>query len=207
MPNWCSNSVTIRHDDYKMISRAKKAFREGRLLDEFVPVPTDLKDQETTTNYGDADKQAVADALRAQCLKKHGYQSWYDFCVNEWGTKWDVGDEHGVLAESDHELTMDFESAWSPPIGAYDKMLDLGFDIVAFYYEPGVAFVGKYDNGDDDCYEYSGENSKTVRDVIGDELDDMFGISESMAEYEQEEKDEVTVWYEQGVEELKLEDK
>jgi len=205
MPNWCSNQITIRHDDYRMISRAKKAFLEGKLLEEFVPVPEDLKNSETTTNYGDPDKQAVADQLREQCRKLHGYQSWYDFCVNEWGTKWDVGDRHGIFAESEHELSLTFESAWAPPVPAYDKMLDLGFEIVAFYYEPGVAFVGKYDNGDDDCHEYSGENSQTVRDLIGEELDDMWGISESMAEYEEDQKDEVTVWYEQGVEELKLE--
>ena len=207
MPNWCSNQVTFRHDDSKMISRAKKAFLEGKLLEEFIPVPEDLKDSETTTNYGDSEKQAEADKLREQCRKLHGYQSWYDFCVNEWGTKWDVGDPYGIFAESEHELSLTFESAWSPPVTAYDKMLDLGFEIVAFYYEPGVAFVGKYDNGYDDFYEYSGENSQSVREAIGEELDDMWGISQSMAEFEEDQKDEVTVWYERGVEELKLENK
>lgn len=207
MPNWCSNQVTFRHDDSKMISRAKKAFLEGKLLEEFIPVPEDLKDSETTTNYGDSEKQAEADKLREQCRKLHGYQSWYDFCVNEWGTKWDVGDPYGIFAESEHELSLTFESAWSPPVTAYDKMLDLGFEIVAFYYEPGVAFVGKYDNGYDDFYEYGGENSQSVREAIGEELDDMWGISQSMAEFEEDQKDEVTVWYEQGVEELNLDNK
>ena len=63
-----------------------------------------------------------------------------------------------------------------------------------------MAFVGKWEDGCDDGYDYGGTNSKTVRDVIGEELDDMFGISESMAEYEEDEKDEVQVWYEDGVE-------
>jgi hypothetical protein len=49
--------------------------------------------------------------------------------------------------------------------------------------------------------EYGDENSETVRAVIGDELDDMFGISESMSEYEaeNEEDEDLTVWIKEGV--------
>ncbi|NBS94451.1 MAG: hypothetical protein EBT27_12160 [Betaproteobacteria bacterium] len=65
-------------------------------------------------------------------------------------------------------------------------MREQGFDVVATYYEPGIAFVGKWDNGVDDCYEYGGETSDTVRDLIGEELDDEYGISEAMAEWEDE---------------------
>jgi hypothetical protein len=61
--------------------------------------------------------------------------------------------------------------------------------------------VGKWEDGFDDYYEYAGENSKTVRAAIGDELDDMFGISESMAEYEaeNEEEEELTEWLKDGI--------
>jgi hypothetical protein len=42
--------------------------------------------------------------------------------------------------------------------------------------------------------------------AIGNELDDMFGISESMAEYEAEnEEEELTEWLKDGVETRKLE--
>jgi hypothetical protein len=44
--------------------------------------------------------------------------------------------------------------------------------------------------GDDDCIEYGGETSKTVRDLIGEELDDEYCISESMAEWEEDNEDE-----------------
>jgi hypothetical protein len=86
-------------------------------------------------------------------------------------------------------------------------MIEDGYDVTAYYYESGMGFVGKWVNGVDDCYDYSGYDSKTVRDAIGEELDDYFGISESMAEYEEEnnESDEVTEWYEEGVEKRGLE--
>ena len=45
-----------------------------------------------------------------------------------------------------------------------------------------------------------------MRSAIGDELDDMFGISESMAEYEAEnEEEELTEWLKDGAEKRNLE--
>jgi hypothetical protein len=77
--------------------------------------------------------------------------------------------------------------------------------VTLYYYEPGMGFVGKWEDGCDDYYEYAGENSNTVRVAIGDELDDMFGISESMAEYEAEnEEEELTEWIKDGKEKLGL---
>ena len=64
-----------------------------------------------------------------------------------------------------------------------------------------MGYLGKWDNGIDESYDISSETSKTVRAVIGAELDDMFNISESMAEYEEENEDteELTEWIKDGV--------
>jgi hypothetical protein len=65
-----------------------------------------------------------------------------------------------------------------------------------------MGYLGKWDNGCDETYEISGETSETVRAVIGAELDDMFGISDQMAEYEAENEDteDLTEWIKDGVE-------
>ena len=44
MPNWCNNELTISHHDKAMIDRAVKAWNTGKFLDEFIPVPFDLKE-------------------------------------------------------------------------------------------------------------------------------------------------------------------
>ena len=124
----------------------------------------------------------------------------YDWSVANWGTKWDVGDGQGIQTWSDHELVVYFDSAWSPPVTAYEKLTDLGFTVYATYYEPGCAFAGIWENGYDDHYDLSGLDSGDVQQQLPQELDDAFGISESMAEYETEQEDEVTVWYKEGVE-------
>ena len=202
MPNWCGNTLTLTHEDPAMIARAKEAFAEGRLLDEFIPVPEDLKI--TAGTVSDPDEQARLTAQEKYNRETHGYANWYDYCVNEWGTKWDVGDGQGINTYTDNELIVYFDSAWSPPIAAYEKLLDLDFTVYATYYEPGTAYAGIFEDGVDDYYDLSEMDSGDVQQQLPQELDDAFGISESMAEYEAENEDEVTTWYKEGVEETGL---
>ena len=65
-----------------MIARVERAFNNGTLLDEFFPVPADLKNTVSGTVTEPEEK-----AKRSANVKNHGYADWYEFCVNEWGTK------------------------------------------------------------------------------------------------------------------------
>jgi GH24 family phage-related lysozyme (muramidase) len=62
----------------------------------------------------------------------------------------------------------------------------------AYYYEGGCDFMGEWDNGSDDCYAPSDYKSTDDfwQDGIGSTLDDVFNITESMAEYEAEQEEE-----------------
>jgi len=183
MPNWCYNTVELTHEDPTMIARARAAFLDKGLLNEFVPIPEELK---ITAGYlGDGDEQAALEAQEASNLEKHGYRNWYDYCVNEWGTKWDVTGQE--INDIPNGVILTFDSAWAPPTGAYDKLLDLGFEVRAMYYEPGMGFCGVWDNGQDDEYSLGGLNSDEVAELLPPELDEAYGISESIAEYEDEE--------------------
>lgn len=189
MPNWCNNDITLRHKDPAMIDRAQKALADGRLLQEFFPCPQDLID--TVSGFPGEDKRAAHEAQMARNIELYGYKDWYDWNVANWGTKWDVGGDDGLIQKLDaNTLQASFDSAWAPPCNAYEKLAALGFEIKAYYNEPGMAFCGVWEGNEDDFfddyYEYSGETSETVREVIGAELDDYYSISETMAEYESE---------------------
>ena len=190
MPNYCDNTLELTHDDPAMIARAKTAFEERRLLQEFCPVPKELTDTTAGFMGRDTYAQELLEATEKINLKWFGHKNWYDWCINEWGTKWDVGGDDGqIMDETPNSLSMSFSSAWSPPTEAYRKMEDLGFSIRAFYYESGCAFCGCYDSGYDDCYSIDG-NSEWVKDCIPEHIDETFCISESMAEWEAENKEE-----------------
>ena len=84
MPNWCDNLVEIRHTDPAMIKRAHDALERGEFLNEFHPVPPDLKI--VAGRVGD-DESAEQQALVLQenaNRAKYGYTNWYDWCVNKW---------------------------------------------------------------------------------------------------------------------------
>jgi hypothetical protein len=193
MPNWCNNHLTLTHEDPAMIQRAYDALERGEFLSEFIPVPKELS--EATANF----------TTNEQLLEKHGYSDWYGFCTNEWGTKWDTGEAGNNDIHPDGKmLTAGFDTAWSPPIAAYEKLMDLGFSVKAGYYEPGMGYAGLWEDGDDDYYDLSEMNSKEVEDALPSGLDDLFGISETMAEYEAEEQEELTSWIKDGAEKKAL---
>ena len=188
MPNWCNNSVEIYHDDPAMIERVRTAFNGEGLLKEFIPVPQALLD--TVSGSIGEDKREAHEAQQKANVEQYGYANWYDFCVNEWGTKWEIGADGNPAQDIPGGLMLGFESAWSPPIAAYEKLTEMGFRIRAMYYEGGMAYAGIWDNGNDDYYEYGGLDSKGIAETLPAELDEAFGISESAAEWEAEQEEE-----------------
>ena len=193
MPNWCNNSVEIYHEDPAMIERVRTAFNDGRLLDEFIPVPASLRIVAGRCGADDNPEQIALEAAQKSNIEVHGYKDWYDFCVNEWGTKWDIGADGNPAQDFPGGLMLGFDSAWAPPCAAYEKLTEQGFRIRAMYYEPGMGFAGVWDNGDDDYYEYGGLDSKGIAETLPVELDEAFGISESVADWEAENAEEENI--------------
>jgi len=163
MPNWCSNSVTVSHPDPAQIQRFNDAFNKGELFQEFVPCPQELLD-------GDG---------------------WYDWCVTNWGTKWDIQPYGVELNEND--LRCSFDTAWAPPLAFYHNLAAQGFEVSAMYYEPGMNFCGSYEViGEDimdDYYDIPG-TCEGVVEQIPQAIDECFGISDYVAECEEMERED-----------------
>ena len=195
MPNWCDNQITITGPN-SVIDKIEKIVKEEKdgdgLLNFFHPMPKQLED--TTSPSSSADKpQPMVE----------GFDNWYDWRVENWSTKWEVNEFYGVdrqhLNDSLDESTISFgfSSAWSPPINAYQTFImnmsekNLDVSVKAYYYEGGCDFMGCWDNGDDECLAPSDYKSTDDfwNDGIGYELDEMFNITESMAEYEAEQEE------------------
>ena len=185
MPNWCNNYLVLEHEDPAMIERAKKAFAEGKLLEEFCPVPASL--HIVAGSVGDPDEQKKLEEDTARNLEIHGYGNWYDYCVNEWGTKWDVGGEGDQASQdSPTDLRMNFDSAWAPPIAAMEKFQDLGFKVKLVYWESGMCFCGLYDENGDDYMDYSDMSAKELAEVINPEIDECMCIVENLETWEED---------------------
>jgi hypothetical protein len=201
MPNWCNNNLTLTHEDPAMIKRAADALERGEFLNEFIPVPADL--QITAGSLGSGPEQLELERKTAENIEKYGYGNWYDFCCGEWGTKWDVGSDGTTDVHPDGKMLHTyFDSAWSPPINAYEKLVEMGFGVEAMYYEGGMAYAGTFSNGADEELNLEGMGADEIEQNYP-ELDEAFGISESIREYLSEEDEELTTWIKEGAEERK----
>jgi len=193
MPNWCNNNITITGPN-KIIDKIEKIVKDEKsdkgLLEYFYPMPKELRE---TTADGSKNKAMI---------KKHGYSNWYDWAVENWSTKWDVNEIYGEadrthIGDDESEISFGFDSAWAPPIGAYEKFIDENSNVTirATYFEGGCDFMGIWDNGIDDCWTISeiapkGSIDKFWKTSAGKELDDLYGITENMAQYEADQEAE-----------------
>jgi hypothetical protein len=196
MPNWCSNSITIQGSTETLKPLWEEANREGSgLLNAMVPMPSAL---EGTTSP--APKEGTPQPL------VDGHDNWYAWRLENWGTKWDVdldGLEFTDNGDGTSEITGWFQSAWSPPIEAYNTFLDDmdGVYISADYHEPGMDFAGIYSDGDDQYMENLGEYCEAVvrgttaledTPELFQTLDDTFELVENARDYIEEQMEEET---------------
>lgn len=90
-----------------------------------------------------------SEEARTSNKEKYGHLDWYDWRMANWWTKWDAGDG-SVDVDDNWDGTFDvrfsFDTAWSPPIEWYDKIIqhESVISIEADFYEPGCCILGHY---------------------------------------------------------------
>jgi len=146
----------------------------------------------------DSPEQKALVAAEESNLDKYGHKNWYDWCVNNWGTKWNAGgDNPDMMVDYDYDEDGDtvialfqFDTAWAPPLGVLEKLMDTHpeLSIECRYHEPGVGFFGVWTDGSDRCYETEqfpkSNDPFWTQHQDGLLLDETFGMVESMQEYE-----------------------
>jgi Ferredoxin-like domain in Api92-like protein len=129
MPNWCENLLTITggEKDIQRFQEMAKDQPDSELsLAKLYPMPAGIYQG----NVGPDE------------LTRYGAHNWYRWCIERWGTKWDV--KATLLAATPKFLEFEFESAWSPPVKWLEKVA-ADFPRLRFvlhYDEPMMGFAG-----------------------------------------------------------------
>ena len=160
MPNHTDNRVTLYHKDSQQIDMIYNIMNtdDTPLCQTLIPMDEALLDNDA-----------------------HADDGWYTWRLQNWGTKWDVYESHCTRFDA-NTLQLYFYTAWSPPMPIYDKLVDMGFEVTARYLDEGWGYIGEYVSGDDWCI----DDVESVAEHYP-ELDKEFGISERIAEYQDEE--------------------
>ena len=186
MPNWCNNDMNISGTK-EMMNNVESALKEGELFSKLIPIPAELNITAGSLGHN-TPEQLELEEKESVNREKYGYANWYDYCVNEWGTKWDISLlSYQRLSET--EISVCFDTAWSPAINAYEKMVDMGYEVTAYYYEPGMGFAGIFENGLDNYYEFNDLTADEVEEILPVSLNEIFAISDTIREYEEENQD------------------
>tara|TARA_Y100000296_G_scaffold29878_1_gene34857 strand:+ start:178 stop:591 length:414 start_codon:yes stop_codon:yes gene_type:complete len=137
MPNDCYNRVEI-HGEPDQLKKVKELLNGKETCFDFnavLPQPDyDKVRVYPTFPEGKSNKDPVD--------KEH---AWWDWCIQNWGTKWNSYDCF-LEQEEEDSIRYVFYTAWSPPEGIMKKLREKFPDvhISAFYDEPGFEIAGYY---------------------------------------------------------------
>ena len=171
MPNWCDNTVTLSHEDTEKVDALERVLVAN---DEY-----DGKDSENAPI-------GIFSHLRPRPADED--ENWYGWNIDHWGCKWDA--TPNTWDRDGDVITINFDTAWSPPTELYEYLVANDWDVTAYYYEPGMAFCGSYDNGVDSYYEID-YNDENWRDNVDEDVIDHWGLEyeyENWKEWNEEEE-------------------
>lgn len=163
MPNWCSNSLIVDGDqksidDFKSKTvvtneSGNEDFTMGILL----PTPKELEEMTSPVMWrgdeSDKEGKETHEKYVAELVDKYGHADWYNWRLENWGTKWDVA-ESWISDDEDGIFSVQYDTAWSPNITWVNYVSTL-YPTLSFkltYEEPGCGFCGCYEvkNGGED---------------------------------------------------------
>jgi hypothetical protein len=183
MPNWCSNTFEMVGPK-ETVREFEKFLNENNgkeWFDFFLPCPQELKD------VGNIPHDYSNDEL----VEKFGYADWYSWSIDNWGCKWNCEAQDWTVNDYDEEqlsITFWFDSPWGPPIALYEYISENEeYAIFGNYNEEGMAFVGKFEYGEDSCYNYSDLESL---DSIPEDIVEEWNLRERLEEQEEWDEEE-----------------
>lgn len=126
MPNWCYNNMSV-HGDRESLERLTTAItrkdddgNESYDLTVLFPIPEELQIASVFFNRDTTDPEYIELLKKYEANKaKYGHQTWYDWCIANWGTKWSPRIEYWEIHDYNDESTIsaNYDTAWSPADG------------------------------------------------------------------------------------------
>ena len=155
MPNWCDSSLLVSGSE-KLVRKLELATKDGEiknLFSLFYPRPMPISQITEVYRGGksyysrevELNGKRVSIEVTEEDIKRldelYGAHGWYEWSVNNWGTKWDVD---AVANFDDLGALLQFETAWGPA-NLFAARLSEDYPeakIRLAYAEGGCAFYG-----------------------------------------------------------------
>ena len=135
MPNWCYNRMNVTGDRESLVKLTEAITRKHDSslaettmgveqvdydLSVLFPIPDELRITAMffSTETDDPEYQELLKKYEAN-KEKYGHTTWYDWCINNWSTKWSPRIEEWTINDypNGSEIYAYYETAWSPADG------------------------------------------------------------------------------------------
>lgn len=125
--SYCHNYWNKYKDDIKKLENNPK--RLNKKINNFNGL-FDFDKEKQFTSINELGKQYVEN------IKKYNFPQWYDWCVKNWGTKWNVEEDVDIVYDKNiDEYDISFQTAWSVPTGIVKRYSELCEDDEEFYWK------------------------------------------------------------------------
>ena len=111
MPNWVFSVLEITGPKDEVASIAEIDFD----FEKFLPIPADL-------DCGWPGKPDLTDSQKQANLAIYGHESWYTWCIENWGTKWSPSEVTQTMSDDGKTLDATMNTPWGLPMQALSKL-------------------------------------------------------------------------------------
>lgn len=167
MPNHVANFVNITGKDKEKLISLMKSKDNPFDFNSILPCPEILLNRISPFRPEGSETEEEAETLRKELKEKYGADTWYEWCNENWSTKWNSY-EHFEPEGYDYG----FYTAWGPPDAVYRAL--------SKRFEAKITVID-HDEGGEFCTEMEYEDGQLVsmRDLEEKEVE----MIEAMREY------------------------
>ena len=177
MPNWCDNSLTVEGDEKELERFYEHAKGYGLTWESDEQIPKDEK-YHSLLDFSKFVRPTDTELLRPYGSQEDSYG--YDWCNENWGTKWNACDAISNWDENRYGIGADgidksyigysFNTAWSPMSEQLLRNMEQMFPNLKFSYqfiETGCEFYGRWNTEESrhEVYEFP-DLERLVEDYI-----------------------------------------
>ena len=145
MPNHVYNTLSIGNEITEERQEILNAIeKSGGICRYYKPMPSELEGTTSPQRVGDTENCTITESKSAELKHKYRHDNWYDWCHENWGTKW------GCYDFEIHDGIITYTTAWSPIDELILKKMSQDFPDIILSFEEETGWGGEIliSNGD-----------------------------------------------------------
>jgi hypothetical protein len=182
MPNHITNIVKVTGRNAEKVLQSIASDSGRFCFTKILPMPKELDETTSPSQKAETNEEQ---RFKNELIKNYGHDNWYDWRIENWGTKWDAY-HCDTIEEGDTETV--FTTAWSTPVEIFIKLSKMHPNavITVEHADEDIGHncgIATYKNGKAKFKDMSVGKRKSKKDSIAFALKTKYGNTDLLEEY------------------------